>query len=640
MALAELLSVDFALVPAREQLPALPARRADYAVATTEERRIAIEKLEFCRLAISIKSECRVGLEEACKLTALRHSEKFPELLRKGKGGKSALNYHNARQWLKLLGKTKDGSPDWNNSANLCDNYVRGAQERPGSPAFWETFFAIYLNRAGLSIPEAYRDAAKKIRECYSLAWIPAEHQCRYQVSKLDLQDVILARLGQEALKAKCLDFIRRDWDSLLPGELFVADNRELDFPCRQWDEEKQSWIAKRAYLCMIIDAKSWVPLAWRLSLEPITGVTIANTFAEAIYRNGNKPPSIFYSDNGADFCKQGFASDVEIEGHKHSIFREIGTELLNAIAYNARAKTVERFFLDLANWFDKKKTGYLGNCPGARPDSAAFFYKNPETLLSLQQLEDALKAYFEDYIQRSKHGKIHKGQSPLEIWQGKHYEAPVWSEDRLRFAMLMPLKETRTVNKGLCLAINGVEYGSTDLRHHFGKKLMVKIDWLDPEHVFAFEVDGRLICECKTKRAINAIAKTEADRKLIGEELKGQREELRYWENHLNALTGGLHKVSPDQIMAAPIGAKLVKVGEMNSVKGAAHKFKVYELKAPDEKAPLQLEFKADKVEAKLKEFEAVAIEEKEEDAPKVSPDAMAAFHSMMTQRKPEEDI
>jgi len=644
MALAELLSVDFALVPAREQLPVLPARRADYAVATTEERRIAIERLEFCRLAISLKGEFKVGLEKACEMVAIRHAERFPELLKKGKGGKSALNYHNARQWLKLLGRAKDGKPNWDNSAALCDNYARGAQDRPGDPVFWEIFFSLYLHRNQYSIPEAQRNAAAKMREINPFAVIPAEHQCRYQVERLETSVVVLARFGEEAFKNRYVDYIRRDWTDIEPGTMLVADTRQHDSAVKVWDEEKSCLVAKRPYLCAMIDAKSWVVVGWSLTVEAPDANIIANTLALAINNMGMRCPKYYYSDNGADFRKRGFATDVEIDGHKTCILRELGIDDVTSLPYNAKAKTVERFFRDCAEHFDKSQGCYLGNKPGARPDAAAFYWKNPELLPSREEFCQQLSKFFCDYYTRPKGGHIHGGKSPLEIWNKRQADAPTWTPERLAFAMLLPLPETRTVHRGPAISVGRVEYYSDKLR--VDQKIMVKINRLDPERVYAFEADGRLICECKTRKAIKAYALDDEGRKEIGEMLARQRRQIKDTITMLNELTGGKYLASPAEILAAPIDATPVKVGEIGSVKGAAHRFQVYRLQAPgeDAKAALPaapaLDFKEDREEAKLKEFETVAIEEKEEDAPKVSQDAMAAFHSMMTQRKPEEEI
>lgn len=647
MGLAELVEIDFALVPVKPELPALPARRSDYAVATTGERVLAMERLEFCRLALATQEELkregqRVGLETACEMVAIRHAERFPELLHRGKGGKSALTYHNARHWLDLLGRAKDGRPNWDNSAALCDNYARGQQERPGDPLFWETFFAIYLNRACLSIPEAFRKAAAKMRDHNPFAVIPAEHQARYQVELLDAPTLVMARQGAEALKNGYIDYIRRDWTDVEPGVMVVADNRQHDTCVKVWNEDKQRWEAKRPYLCAMIDARSWIVLGWSVTTDAPDADIIANTLALAIYNNGMRCPKYYYSDNGKDFTKRGFATDVEIDGHKTCILRELGISDVTSLPYNGKAKTVERFFRDCAEHFDKAQDCYLGNKPGARPDSAAFYYKNPELLPSREEFCQRLSAFFCDYYSRPKNGKIHGGKSPLELWDSRKIDAPVWTPERLRFAMLLPMAETRTVHRGPAVSVGRIEYYADDLRRHFDKPIMVKVDRLNPERVYAFEPDGRLICECKTRAAIKALALDAEGRKQIAEALARQRRQVKETITILNELTGGKYLASPSQILAAPMDAELVKVGEMRSVKGAAHEFKVYHLETPKEEAKAEkpkLDFKEDQVEAKMKEFEELAVDKPEDKTPAPSQEQIAEFHAMKAKRKREEE-
>ena len=654
MGLAELVEINFSLVPAKAEAMALvPARRSDYAVATTEERRLAMERLEFCRLAMAVKGEFRVGLEKACEMVAIRHADRFPELLRRGKGGKSALSYNNARHWIDLLGKGKDGKPCWENSAALCDNYARGQKERPGDPLFWETFFSLYLNRACLSIPEAHLKAAAKIRELNAFAVIPAEHQARYQVELLDSPTIVMARFGEEALKNGYIDYIRRDWTDVEPGMMVIADTRTHDTAIKVWDEEKQAWTARRPNLCAMIDARSWVVLGWCVTAESPDADIIANTLALAIYNMGMRCPKYYYSDNGKDFTKAGFATDIEIDGRKTCILRELGISDVTSLPYNGKAKTVERFFRDCAEHFDKAQDCYLGNKPGARPDSAAFFWKHPEMLPTREEFCERLSAFFCDYYSRPKFGKIHGGKSPLELWNSRKIDAPVWTAEQLRFAMLLPMAESRTVHRGPAISVGRVEYYAPELYRLLDKKVMVKIDRLNPERVFAFESDGRLICECKTRQAIKALALDDEGRKQIAEALARQRRQIKDTMTVLNELTGGKYLASPSQILAAPVDAEMVKAGEMRSVKGASHKFQVYKLVSPNETESgktanpateseipaMELEFKEDRVEARMKEFERLAIDKPEDKTPAPSQEQMAKFHAMMRQRKRNEE-
>jgi len=635
MSLADMLEIGFEIIPApQEMLPALPTRQTDYALATTEERRVAMERLEFCRRALALKAELRCSLETACQAIETREGARFPSLLCKGKGGRSALTMYNCRHWMKLLGRRRDGSPDWDNSTALIDNYARGEKERQGDPIFWEFFFANYLTQACLSVSESYRRAAAKIRESNPFAVLPAEHQCRYQVERLEASIVVGAREGEEALKNGYLDYIRRDWSEVEPGMMLVVDNRQHDCAVRKWDTEKNCWVAKRPYMCAMIDARSWVVAGWTITTEAPDANIIANTLALAIYNLGMRCPRYYYSDNGADFRKRGFATDVEIDGHKTCILRELGIDDITSLPYNAKAKTVERFFRDVADQFDRAQASYLGNKPGARPDAAAYYWKNPEQLPSEQEFCQQVSDFFLDYYSRPKMGKIHGGRSPIEIWNSRPASAPQWTPERLAFAFLLPLNETRTVHRGPAITIDKVEYYSDDLRPYLDKTVMVKVDRLVPERVFAFEPDGRLICICGTRALIKAVALGDADaRQSISESIARSRRQLKDVYAMIDELTGGRHLASPAELLAAPFDAIPIKVGQMSSVKGAAHTFKAYALQAPEDASKdANIDFKEDREEAKMEEFAEAIGEEKEE---KSSAESLKAFQAMITAKK-----
>ena len=129
------------------------------------------------------------------------------------------------------------------------------------------------------------------------------------------------------------------------------------------------------------------------------------------------------YFDNGKDYCKQGFSTPLAIGEHEHSIFRELGVTLTNATPFNARAKTVERFFRDMMKTFDKLFPDYLGSNPAERTDAASYF-DDPDHVMELPTLEEFCRVFdlwLEKYLQTPKSGQIHRGKSPAEIRSQVH---------------------------------------------------------------------------------------------------------------------------------------------------------------------------------------------------------------------------
>jgi hypothetical protein len=227
--------------------------------------------------------------------------------------------------------------------------------------------------------------------------------------------------------------------------------------------------------------------------------------------------------------------------------------------------------FKDVAQSFDKYFAAYLGNKPSARPDVAQYFYKEPEELPSLEQFCQAWTAWLEQYHATPKNGEIHGGLSPAAIWDGRKLDKPAWTLEMLKFATLMPEPSLRQVHRGPAISLDKKEYFSEKLWSYLDKKILIKADTEDPERVFAFEVDGRLICECRTRSKIKALAVMDGEesREQIAAGMSRQRKQIINCYTYLKDLTRQEHLVSPAELLLAAPDAEVVKVGERSSVKG-----------------------------------------------------------------------
>lgn len=411
-----------------------------------EVRATAMERLKFVRLVRARKSVSRCTDREAAEYVAINHAQEFPVLRTAGHNGATALHYNNFRNWArKVQGLTDEETI----LRSLCDNYSRGARQRYGDKRFWELFFGMYLNLNRLPITVAYNNACARMRqECKEIP-VPSLPQVRYQVNRLKPDVVILAREGEEAWRNRCCDFIRRDWLDVAPGECVIGDSRTFDTRVRVFDEEKQKWVAVRPTVAGLMDGRSWYLAAYWITAEPVNCQTLIDTLRLYLRATDGVPPAVVYFDNGKDYCAQGFSTDFEAEGYQHSIFRELGIRLLNSLAYNARAKTIERAFRDMMQQFDKQFPDYLGSRPGERNQAADYYDNHPEELPSLEQFCRIFSEWLESYHNRPKGGEIHRGRSPREIWESRSRSGRTpLSVERLRMAFLKP-EAVRTVGRG-----------------------------------------------------------------------------------------------------------------------------------------------------------------------------------------------
>ncbi len=632
-------------LPARRsdsQLPAKPVRCVPAPVAVAElpvnARSKAAERLRFVRLVEITKSSRRLSDADACEFVAVNHVLEFPILRSSGHGGASQLTYNNLRNWRPAV---RQGGGDDEILRRLADGYTRGIQKARGDARFWEYFYAFYLNLNRLPISVAYRNAAAKMRAIDPTVRIPTLAQARYRISQLDPAVVILAREGEEACKNRCIDYIKRDWRDIPAGEVVIGDSRTFDTRVRILDPQTGKYRAARPTIAALIDGRSWFMSAYWITTEPVNADTLIRTLALYCLNTGGQPPAVAYFDNGRDYCAQGFSTPLVVDGVEHSIFRELGITLINSIAYNARAKTIERAFRDMMQQFDKMFPDYLGSRPGERTLAADYFDTHPEELPDLELFCRVFADWLDSYHATPKSGEIHRGKSPAEIWNARQ-PRPAMSAEQLRYAVCKP-EGVRTVGRGPAVSLDGKLYYCDRLK--VGTRTLVKSDPFDPTRVICCTPDGSLIGEARTREAIRALALDDEEARAAISELIGrQRRQLREARSTLDRLTGGRSQASPIELFLADPDAPLVPVGSRRSVKGTAHEFTRFTLPGTIEPAPKapesarKLEFREDEEEERRREFGRAIMTPPTTPEDKPNPQQLQDFNQFMTSRRDDE--
>lgn len=606
-------------LPAASQ--AAPAAGRSLAKLPADTRAKAAERLHFLHLVAIVKARNpRLPDPVAVATAAGQYAAELPILRTAGKKGSSALTYPNYRVWR---AKAARAQTDADKLLALCDNYTSGVRPRQGDARFWSYFFAAYLNLNKLPITVAWRTAAAKMRAEDKTCSIPTLEQARYQVKQLPTDQLILAREGEEAFKNRCADYITRDWSEVVAGEVVVCDSRDFDTRVKVYDEAAGVWRARRPTIAGMMDARSWYLASYWITTEPVNCATLIDALALYCHNTGGRPPAVAYLDNGKDYNAAGFATPFVAGKHQHSIFKELNIKLVNSLPYNGRAKTVERFFRDMMQQFDKLFADYLGSRPGQRNQAADWYDRHPDDLPTLQQFCDRFAAWIDQYHRTPKHGKIHGGKSPAELW-GARPDRPALSPEQLKAAFYKP-EAVRTVQRGPAVTLGRQRYYCDQL--HIDDKVLVKTCRLDSAMVMLYTLDGRLIGPAYTRDRIKALAlDDDAARARIGEELARQRRQLKRAYTGICNLTGGLHQVSAYELFLAAPDANLIAVDTIRSVKGAAHSYTHHRLDFAEDRRDETLQAMGD----------TIAAAEPPAEPPAADPAELRAFDQFMIGRKP----
>ena len=172
----------------------------------------------------------------------------------------------------------------------------------------------------------------------------------------------ILFREGEKAYHDKIEPYIERDISKIEVGDVLVADGHVLNFQIINPFTGKPT----RATLVGFLDWKSTALVGYEIMMSENTQC-IASALRNAIINLG-MIPKVVYQDNGRAFKAKYFQScDFDEEGF-NGIYVNLGIKSVFAKPYNARAKVIERFFLEFQEEFEKLMPSYIGTSIENKP--------------------------------------------------------------------------------------------------------------------------------------------------------------------------------------------------------------------------------------------------------------------------------
>ncbi len=172
----------------------------------------------------------------------------------------------------------------------------------------------------------------------------------------------VLRREGMKAYHDKVEPYIERDISKIEVGDVLIADGHVLNFQVINPFTGKPT----RATLVGFLDWKSTALVGYEIMMTENTQC-IASALRNAILNLGIIP-KVVYQDNGKAFKSKYFQNvDFDEEGF-NGVYANLGIRSVFAKPYNARAKVIERFFLEFQEEFEKMMTSYIGTSIEDKP--------------------------------------------------------------------------------------------------------------------------------------------------------------------------------------------------------------------------------------------------------------------------------
>jgi len=495
-----------------------------------------------------------MGSEAAAEAVAKEHATSFSRLY----GWRKTFRDH------RLVGLL----PKWR------DRALRAAEAT-------ELFEALALCPNGLSVALAHRLTHGSAKQ-RKWAWPESARATqKWWAARKDIAGEALARQGSRAWGHRFSPWIEQSYDGLRPGDMFVADSHECGYLVREGPHVFRPW------LVCVMDVGSRLIVGWELIRQPHEDAILAalrRALLDACV------PHTLKVDNGREYgatllvgktsrrlrrlmgdrlTEDQVAETVFLEQHKvdstrpewRGLLPELGTRVVFALPFNARAKAVERFFRRLIEEFARLQRTYCGKANLDRPEiladieRAAEWNRKDKTLTArqrrdlgdvptLEESREALGRWIGDAYNRAPHDAL-DGQSPLAVWAAAPPDhRPVATAEALD--TLMSVRGTYRVGaNGVALTVAGktIRFGRDclPLRPLVGRDVLVAVDAHDWSAVSIWEPlpggDRRFVCVAPANEKIPPNATNEQVREAIAALKRTQRYYRRFAtaarENH-----------------------------------------------------------------------------------------------------------
>lgn len=372
-----------------------------------------------------------------------------------------------------------------------------------------------------------YLDQSRKsIRLCIALAELEIrQHPDKYDQSLLPLAShasfareversipvpvLKYFRLGEKAFRDQCANYIERTYDDLYSNDIWVCDNHTFDVFVNNGEQEKPA----RVYITGFLDVRSRKMVGWYVADAPSSDATL-QALRRGIESYGI--PKRIYSDNGREFLThdiggRGFRKSAKSDEHEPlTILQHLQIEFRTAMVKNARAKIIERAFLDIKEGFSKLFEGYTGGTTAERPERLKITGKKAENFIIVDEFRQYTDLFIQGWFNKQSHGGTGmNGKTRDEIYAACLFEQRVATPDELNLMMLRTSR-MQTVNRGVKIKIYDTDirfYSDELIMYHDHEKVYVRYNPDDLKEVRVYDEKDRFLCTAEQQKTLSYFA-------------------------------------------------------------------------------------------------------------------------------------
>lgn len=416
----------------------------------------------------------------------------------------------------------------------------KGASSIPAT--VWDAFLYYYLDERQYPVKKCYEYTKLWTREeqPHLLEQIPSYATfCRHIENDITEGLKTLGRYGEKAFKDRYAPYIKRLYDNMESNEWWIADNHTFDVMTT--DDGKTT---HRLYLTAFMDARSGILTGIYVTNNPSSQATLI-ALRKGIMEYGI--PANIYVDNGREFL----TFDVGGLGHRQKkstkdkftpppVFERLGIKMTNAIVRNAKAKIIERRFLDLKNSISRLFETFTGGNVLEKPESLKTILKTrkiPNDIDFTQQIEMIVKYYFNRDTYNGAVAKD-KGKLKQQVYEENLLHKRIAEESELNLMLMRSSKAQTVGRRGVHLTISGqrIDYFNKELLDMQGKKVYYRYDPdnlsairiydLEDRYLMTVSADNTAICEygASQEEVSTAMHKVKEYESIVKKSLKAQK--------------------------------------------------------------------------------------------------------------------
>ena len=312
----------------------------------------------------------------------------------------------------------------------------------------------------------------------------------------------VLRREGMKAYHDKVEPYIERDISKIEVGDIIIADGHVLNFQVINPFTGKPT----RTTLVGFLDWKSSALVGYEIMMTESTQC-IASALRNSILNLG-MIPKVVYQDNGRAFKSRFFQNNNFDENIFNGVYANLNIHSIFAKPYNARAKVIERFFLEFQEELEKGMPSYIGTSIENKPA----WLKRGEKLHQewhkkltnnyVPTVQEAIK-YINKWIefhnsQPCPNDRLKSIQEMLDGVQKQHININILNT-------LMMKTECRTITK----------HGITFLNMHYRseailglrEQVFIRYSLFDLSKIFVYSAKGEFLCIAKRVQKVHPMA-------------------------------------------------------------------------------------------------------------------------------------